>query len=93
MSPHSTLILRFRSPDGTFRVQVEPRDSVSTLRAKVPAPNLCCIHGLTMTKQLAQVVPKNAEPTSFVLSDKPANGQTRALSEILSNRILELGLK
>ncbi|KAF8544316.1 NPL4 family-domain-containing protein [Trichophaea hybrida] len=76
MSPHSVMILRFRSPDGTFRVQVELADAVSTLKAK-----------------LAEVVPKDVNPQSFVLSDQPANGQTRPLSEILDSRIQDLGLR
>lgn len=34
-----TMILRFRSPDGAYRVDIQPTDDASTLIAKV-APNL-----------------------------------------------------
>lgn len=70
------MILRFRSPDGSYRVEVQSTDDVSTLKAK-----------------LVDVVPKDTDPSSFVLSDKPANGQTRKLSDLAGLGIHTLGLK
>jgi hypothetical protein len=43
--------------------------------------------------QLVNQVPKDVDPQTFVLSDKPANGQTRALSEVINLQIQSLGLK
>ena len=70
------MLLRFRSPDGAYRVEVQPTDDVSVLRSK-----------------LVENVPKDVDQSSFVLSDKPANGQTRQLSELLNLKIHTLGLK
>jgi hypothetical protein len=43
--------------------------------------------------QLVDQVPKDVDPRTFVLSDKPANGQTRALSDVINLQIQSLGLK
>lgn len=70
------MILRFRSPDGSYRVDVQPGDSVTSLRTK-----------------LLEQVPKDVDPKSFILSDKPANGRTRPLRDILIQSIQSLDLK
>ena len=33
--PASIMILRFRSPDGSYRIDVQPNDDISTLTEKV----------------------------------------------------------
>ncbi|KAI5798861.1 NPL4 family-domain-containing protein [Geopyxis carbonaria] len=70
------MILRFRSPDGSYRVDVQPSDSVSDLKTKLLA-----------------LVPKNVVPNSLILSDRPNNGQTRPLDQILNERVESLGLR
>lgn len=70
------MILRFRSPDGAYRVEVQPSDDVSVLKTK-----------------LVELIPKDVDPSSIILSDKPSNGQTRNLSDLNGHGIHSLGLK
>lgn len=70
------MIIRFRSADGAYRVEVSPNETVASLRAK-----------------LVSQVPKDVDARTFILSDKPANGQTRPLAEVLHLQIQMLGLK
>ncbi|KAL7272351.1 nuclear protein localization protein 4 [Rhizina undulata] len=69
------MILRFRSSDGAYRVEVQPGDDISIL-----------------TDKLKDVLPKDIDANSIILSDRPANGQTRPLKELSGAKIKDLGL-
>ncbi|EPS39464.1 hypothetical protein H072_6769 [Dactylellina haptotyla CBS 200.50] len=69
------MILRFRCPDGTFRIEVQPTDDISTLYQK-----------------LLDVLPKNVDGPSILLSDKPANGSTRVLKDLTGQPVKDVGL-
>lgn len=95
------MILRFRSPDGAYRVDIQPTDDASTLIAKVPPKPTNFITKLmadriplqSLALQLVDLLPKNVDPDSIVLSDRPANGKTRLLRELKGTPISALGLR
>lgn len=48
---------------------------------------------LTGGVQLVEAVPKTVNDASLTLSDRPANGKTRPLEELLGLTVGDLGLK
>ncbi|PWW78795.1 polyubiquitin-tagged protein recognition complex, Npl4 component [Tuber magnatum] len=69
------MILRFRSPDGTYRVDIQPTDDTSLLISR-----------------LRENLPKDVDPHTIIVSDRPVNGRARVLNEISGMKISDLGL-
>ncbi|KAI9802239.1 MAG: nuclear protein localization protein 4 [Sarcosagium campestre] len=70
------MLLRFRSPDGTFRLDVKPTDQFSSLQTKI-LDNL----------------PKNVDPSSVTLSNKPSGGEVRRIDDLQGVTIETPGLR
>ncbi|KAI9839039.1 MAG: nuclear protein localization protein 4 [Thelocarpon superellum] len=70
------MLLRFRGPDGSFRLTVEASDLFPSLLTP-----------------LLENLPKDVDPSSITLSNKPAGGQIRHLAELDGVTIAAPGLR
>lgn len=90
------MLLRFRGPDGTFRLTVDPGDEFMSLQSKVgPLPHLLSQDKprLMLLRQLLDHLPKNVDSSSITLSNKPANGQVRRLKDLKGVTLAAPGLR
>ncbi|KAI9828705.1 MAG: nuclear protein localization protein 4 [Thelocarpon impressellum] len=69
------MLLRFRGPDGSFRLDVSPKEQFTALQEK-----------------LLEHLPKDVDPGSITLSNKPAGGQERRLRDLKGVTIESPGL-
>ncbi|KAI9891031.1 MAG: nuclear protein localization protein 4 [Vezdaea aestivalis] len=72
------MILRFRGPDGTYRLTIEPQDRFESLTSKLVAK---------LAESGAQV-----DPSSITLSNKPQGGDTKRLADLTGVPIGKIGL-
>src|SRR2546423_121597 len=72
-----TMLLRFESPNGQFRLSVEPNDTFSSLTSKVgfhpkAAPSIVLIiRLLSKDQQILDHLPPKTDASSIILSNKP----------------------
>ena len=89
----STILLRFRGPDGTFRLTVNSSDPFDSLQGKVSTTK-CSISGVPWTyfSKILDHLPEDVDPSSITLSNKPAHGKVRRLRDLNGLRIADPGL-
>jgi nuclear protein localization family protein 4 len=86
------MLLRFRGPDGTVRITVEPHDTFGKLGEKVYGHYRCnMIHANSL--QLLNVLPETVDFNTLTLSNAPAGGEVKLLKEIASFPVAKIGLK
>ena len=86
------MLLRFRGPDGTVRITVEPSDTFARLGQKVR--NRCSwiqAHAAN-NFQLSEVLPKTVDFDTLTLSNAPVNGDVKLLKEIARHKVSAIGL-
>lgn len=97
----NTMLLRFESPNGQFRLSVEPSDTFSSLTSKV-----CCFlivalrcsrsaRQLTRARQILDHLPPTTDVSTITLSNKPIGhsaGEERLLSSLPGVKIQQVGL-
>jgi nuclear protein localization family protein 4 len=86
------MLLRFRGPDGTFRIPIEPSDTFRTLgnkvRNAVPFQKL-----VTDYLQLAEVLPDNVDYNTLTLSNRPTGGDVKLLKDIVNFEVSRIGMQ
>jgi nuclear protein localization family protein 4 len=87
------MLLRFRGPDGTVRIIVEPADTFARLGEKVCSlsslkEDVPCADSL----QLSEVLPATVDFNTLTLSNAPAGGDIKLLKEIARHRVSQIGL-
>ena len=94
MAPSRSILLRFESKNGQFRMTVDPADDFTSMLAGVMTVR-CSFGDMAklMTKQILDKLPKDADSRSIVLSNKPANGEDRLLSSLKGVPIQKVGLR
>jgi len=100
MAAARPIILRFESRNGQFRLSVSPQELFPSLQEKVYLSSfvaiIVCSQLLTLyLRQILENLPKDVEPSSLVLSNKPigTGGQERPLRDLGGVTIERVGLK
>ena len=95
------MLLRFESPNGQFRLSVEPNDTFSSLTSKVgfnpkAAPSIVLIHQTAnKDRQILDHLPPKTDASTITLSNKPIGhsaGEERLLNSLHGIRIHQVGL-
>jgi nuclear protein localization family protein 4 len=89
------MLLRFRGPDGTQRITVEPEDTFGTLGEKVSKAYEYSSdrEGGANIVQLLESLPPNIDLSTLTLSNSPSGGDTKYLNEIASFKVSQIGLR
>jgi nuclear protein localization family protein 4 len=96
-----TQLLRCESPDGQFRLSVEPNDTFSSLTSKVLGfKPKSAVHRLdhqnaNWDRQILGHLPSNTDASTIILSNKPIGhsaGEERLLNGLRGIRIRRVGL-
>lgn len=86
------MLLRFRGPDGTVRITIEPHDTFGKLGEKVYEYHRCKMTHINCL-QLLNVLPETVDFNTLTLSNAPAGGEVKLLREIASFPVAKIGLK
>jgi nuclear protein localization family protein 4 len=70
------MILRFRGPDGQFRLEVDSTDDFASILPK-----------------LADILPKNTNPSTITVSNRPQGGDARPLATLKGVTFNRIGIK
>jgi nuclear protein localization family protein 4 len=70
------MILRFRGPDGQFRLDVNSTDDFASILPK-----------------LAEHLPKETDPSTITVSNRPQGGDARLLSTLKGVTFNRIGIK
>ena len=95
------MLLRFESPNGQFRLSVEPNDTFSSLTSKVLGfKPKSAVHRLghqnaNWDRQILGHLPSNTDASTIILSNKPIGhsaGEERLLNSLHGIRMHQVGL-
>jgi nuclear protein localization family protein 4 len=87
------MLLRFRGPDGTFRIPIEPSDTFRKLGKKVRNSRIPGLKMSTDRLQLSEVLPDNVDYTTLTLSNRPTGGEVKLLKDIASFEVSRIGMQ
>lgn len=98
MSSPKSILLRFESKDGQFRLTVKPTDQFTSLLSRVSPlliKEILPLKAIMLIRlqQILENVPKNVDSRSITLSNKPFGGEDRLLSSLKNVAIDRVGLR
>ena len=86
------MLLRFRGPEGTARIQIEEHDTFNDLAEKV-LPLATIRKSITDSSQLSEHLPKEVDFNTLTLSNAPKGGDMKHIKDILKFRVVQIGVK
>jgi nuclear protein localization family protein 4 len=94
------MLLRFESPNGQFRLSVEPNDTFSSLTSKVGFNPKAAVHrfdhqNANRDRQILDHLPPKTDASTITLSNKPighSTGEERLLNSLHGIKIHQVGL-
>lgn len=98
MSSQKSIVLRFESRNGQFRLTVKPSDHFPSLLSKVntrlsDSSVSTCYGDTHAVQQILDNLPKDVDSRSITLTNKPVGGEDRLLSSLKGITIDRVGLR
>ena len=93
MPPSKSIILRFQSKNGQFRLNVDPDIQFTDLLSGVCDGSVKRYPWTKSYDQILDNLPKDADSKSIVLSNRAFGGEERLLSSLAGVSISRVGLR